>query len=81
MTIDTIAVGMTANGTIVFLETTAAGGNNENEHEAGGEQISNPIEIDGLRHPREPPVLRGNAHLRRYLGTACAAIPHSVLYS
>ena len=32
-------------------------------------------------HFREPPVSRGNAHLRRYRGTACAAIPHSVLYS
>ena len=56
MTIDTIADGKTANGTIVLLETTAAGGNNENAHEAGGEQIFNPIENDGLRHLREPPV-------------------------
>ena len=81
MTIDTIADGKTANGTIVLLVTTAAGGNNENAHEAEGEQIFNPIEIDGLRDLQELPVLRGNAHLRRYRGTACAAIPHSVLYS
>ena len=81
MTIDTIAIGMTANGTIVFLETTAAGGHNMNEHEAGGEQIFNLIENDGPRHPQEAPESRGNAHPRRYRGTACAAIPHSVLYN
>ena len=80
MIIGTIAVGMTANGTIVPLETTAAGGHNMTEHEAGGEQIFNLIENDGHRHPQEAPESRGNAHPRRYRGIACAAIPHSVLY-
>ena len=79
--IDTIAVGMTANGMIVPLETTAAGGHNMIEHEAGGEQIFNLIENDGHRHPQEAPESRGNAHPRQYRGTACAAIPHSVLYN
>ena len=82
MTVDTIADGKTANGTIVLLVTTAAGGNNENAHEAGGEQIFNLIENDGLRHLQEAPEFRGNAHpteLRRYLGAACAATHHSVL--
>ena len=85
--IDTIAVGMTANGMIVPLETTAAGGHNMIEHNmiehaAGGEQTFNLIEDDGHRHHQEAPEFRGNAHpieLRRYLGAACAAIPTSVL--
>ena len=82
MIIDTIAVGMTANGMIVPLETTAAGGHNMIEHEAGGEQTFNLIEDDGHRHHQEAPEFRGNAHPtepRRYLGAACAATHHSVL--
>ena len=85
--IDTIAVGMTANGMIVPLETTAAGGLNTNEHSmienaAGGEQTFNLIEDDGHRHHQEAPEFRGNAHpieLRRYLGAAYAVTHHSVL--
>ena len=86
--IDTIAAGMTANGMIAHLETTAAGGLNTNEHSmienaAGGEQTFNLIEDDGYRHHQEAPEFRGNAHpieSRRYLGAACAVI-HHVVYS
>ena len=87
MITDTIATGMIANGMIVPLETTAAGGHNMiehnmSEHAAGGEQPFNLIENEGHRHPQEAPEFRGNAHpteLRRYLGAACAATHHSVL--
>ena len=81
MITDMIETGTIANGMIAHLETTAAGGHNMNEHEAEGEQIFNLIEDDGPRHPQEAPESRGNAHPRRYRGTACAAIPHSVLYN
>ena len=86
MIIGTIAVGMTANGMIVPLETTAAGGLNTNEHSmienaAGGEQTFNLIEDDGHRHHQEAPEFRGNAHPiepRRYLGAAYAVTHQSV---
>ena len=88
MITDMIAAGTTANGMIVPLETTAAGGLNTNEHSmienaAGGEQTFNPIEDDGYRHHQEAPEFRGNAHpieSRRYLGAAYAVI-HHVAYS
>ena len=86
MITDTIATGMTANGMIALLETTAAGGLNTNEHSmienaAGGEQTFNLIEDDGHRHHQEAPEFRGNAHPiepRRYLGAAYAVTHQSV---
>ena len=85
MITDAIATGMIANGMIVPLETTAAGGLNTNEHSmienaAGGEQTFNLIEDDGHRHHQEAPEFRGNAHPiepRRYLGTAHAVTHQS----